>query len=172
MSDAFEQDDFLEDDDNKVSKSQRKRDDSALKAWGQSLVEWPKDRLDKLSLSDHLKDAILAAKKIKSHGAKRRQMQYIGRILRAEDNLALIQQEVAMLTAEDDTSAAHFHLLEQWRDRLINEGNEALTLFVDTYHPDDVTHLRQLIKQAKLEDDKGAPLGAKRALFRFIREWL
>ena len=150
------------------SKSQKKRDADALQKLGVKLISWNLDNLNKLPLSDQLMQAIISAKTLNSHGAIRRQAQLIGKLMRTCDNDALFEAYNAVLSDENSQTAA-FHDVEVWRSRLVNEGREALTEFVDKYHPDDFQHLKQLIKKAIEEQSKNLNTGAGRALFRHLR---
>ena len=154
-----------------ISKSQKKRDAEALRKLGVKLIELSTAKLDTLPLTDQLRQAILDAKLIKSHGATRRQAQLIGKLMRNADSEAILNAYEA-LVAEDGAQTAAFHELEQWRERLINEGKEALTEFIDGYQPADVQQLRQLVKKAVDEQNAGKHLGASKALFRFLRSCL
>ena len=153
------------------SKSQLKRDAEALRVLGQQLLDLDSQALDALPLTEALREAIAAAKTIKSHGAKKRQMQWIGKKMREADHEAI---RAALLDSEanDAGQSAEFHLAEQWRDRLIKEGTQALSEFIDHFHPEDIQGLRQLIKKASSEGAEITVKTAKRALFRLIRATL
>ncbi|HHF7344715.1 TPA: ribosome biogenesis factor YjgA [Legionella feeleii] len=153
------------------SKSQKKRDADALQKVGVKLIALSLSKLDTLPLPPNLRQAIIDAKSIKSHGAIRRQAQLIGKLMRAADNEAILAAYETII-AEDSAQTAAFHELEQWRDRLINEGKEALTEFIDAFQPTDVQQLRQLVKKAVDEQNSGKPTGASKALFRFLRACL
>lgn len=150
------------------SKSQKKRDADALQHLGIKLTALSMAKLDALPLPPNLRQAINDAKSIKSHGAIRRQAQLIGKLMRAADSEAIIDAYEAILV-EDNAQTAVFHELEQWRDRLINEGKEALTAFVHEYQQADVQQLRQLVKKAVDEQKADKHTGAAKALFRFLR---
>ncbi|MCW8452200.1 ribosome biogenesis factor YjgA [Legionella quinlivanii] len=152
-----------------ISKSQKKRDADALKKLGVRLVELPAATLDELPLTETLRQAIDAAKTIKSHGATRRQAQLIGKLMRGADHEAILEA-YELLQAEKSAQTASFHEVEDWRERLMSEGNEALTEFINDYQPQDVQQLRQLIKKAIDERKANRSLGAYKALFRMIRE--
>lgn len=154
--------------DEQVSKSQKKRDADALQKIGVQLVALSFTKLDTLPLPDVLYKAITDAKLIKSHGAKRRQAQLIGKLMRAADFEAIIEAYERILD-EDSAVTANFHEVELWRDKLINEGKDALTEFIDAYHPDDVQQLRQVIKKAVDDQLKEKNTGAAKALFRYLR---
>lgn len=160
-----------------LSKSQKKRDADALKKIGVELVALSETQLAQLPLPEPLLQAILEAKRLSSHGAKKRQMQLIGKWMRLADHPSILAA-YADLKAESNTQTAHFRAIEAWRRRLLEEGKSALTAFVDCYQPEDVQHLRGLIKKALQECaldpslDHASPKphrGASTALFRYLR---
>ncbi|MCP0914798.1 MULTISPECIES: ribosome biogenesis factor YjgA [Legionella] len=153
------------------SKSQKKREADALQKVGVKLIEFNLDKLDKLPLTPQLKQAIIAAKSIRSHGASRRQAQLIGKLMRAADHEAILAA-YEKLQDEENAQTASFHQAEEWRARLIAGGNQALAEFIDIYHPDDVQQLRQLIKKAVSDQENEKNTGASRALFRYLRLYL
>ena len=153
------------------SKSQKKREADALQKVGNQLINLSLAKLDTLPLTPNLRQAIIDAKSIKSHGAIRRQSQLIGKLMRAADSAAILAAYEA-ITAEDSSQTLVFHELEVWRERLINGGKEALTDFVQEYQPADVQQLRQLIKKAVEEQKSDKHTGAAKALFRFLRSCL
>lgn len=153
------------------SKSQKKRDAEALQKLGVILIGWSLDNIDKMPLSDTLRRAIIDAKSLKSHGAIRRQAQLIGKLMRTSDPDELFSTYDSII-AEENAQTAQFHEAEHWRTRLIHESREALTEFVERYHPDDLQHLKQLIKKAIEEHSKNLHTGAGKTLFRHIRSYI
>ncbi len=153
------------------SKSQKKRDAEGLRKLGVELVSLSLDKLDLLPLSDHLKRAIIEAKALRSHGAVRRQTQLIGKLMRSAEYDAIIEA-YAGVQAEDSSQTARFHDVEHWRERLIHDGKEALTAFIEAYPEIDVQPLRQLIKKAVDDQAKQKNTGASKALFRYLRPYL
>lgn len=151
-----------------VSKSQKKRDAARLQKIGVELIALASNKLDTLPLPDNLRRAITEARAIKSHGAMRRQAQLIGKLMRSSDSDAIITAYDDIL-AEGSAKTAHFHELEQWRDRLINDSKEALTDFISIYPETNVQQLRHLIKKAVDEKAADTPVGASKALFRFLK---
>ncbi|AWN72846.1 ribosome biogenesis factor YjgA [Legionella anisa] len=154
--------------DEPVSKSQKKRDADFLQKMGVKLIDLSLSKLELLPLPENLYKAIIDAKSIKSHGAKRRQAQLIGKLMRAADHEEILAAYERLLD-EDKAITASFHEVEHWRDRLLNEGKEALTAFIEAYQPEDVQHLRQLIKKAVDDQQKEKNTGAAKALFRYLR---
>nr|MBF0685773.1 ribosome-associated protein [Pseudomonas sp.] len=143
------------------SKSQLKRDMTALQQLGQRLVGLSRDKLAQLPLAERLHEAILEGQRIKAHEGKRRQMQYIGKLMRDADAEAISAQ----LNEWDNGSrehAAHFHELERWRDRLLQDDTE-LTAFIARYPAADAQHLRSLIRAARKEAATNAQLTEGRA---------
>ncbi len=122
-----------------VSKSQRKREADALQKIGVAITEWSMLRINSLPLPDNLHKAIVDAKLIKSHGAKRRQAQLIGKLMRAAPDLDEIIAAYERVLADDSAVTADFHEVELWRDKLIH-NKDALTEFINLYHPEDVQH--------------------------------
>ncbi len=153
------------------SKSQKKREADALQRVGVELVALSLDKLDGLPLSDGLKQAIIDAKALKSHGAIKRQAQLIGKLMRAADYEAILEA-YSHLQDENSAQTAKFHEVEQWRERLIHGGKDALTALINAYPSIDVQSLRQLIKKAIDEQSKAQHTGAAKALFRFLRPYL
>lgn len=153
-----------------VSKSQLKRESEALQKLGQQLAALSTKQLGEMPLDGRLRDAIIEMQGLKANGAKRRQRQYIGRLMREAENPEAIRQAFEVLRQQDARSAARQHSLEQWRTRLLDEEDDALTELLNT-HPDaDRQHLRQLIRSARKERDLNKPPKSARELFRYLRE--
>lgn len=153
------------------SKSQKKRDAAALQHFGTQLIALSLDDLQSLPLSEPLLRAICEAKALKSHGAVKRQSQLVGKLMRAIDHEALSEAFEAM-QAEDRAQTAQFHAAEAWRDKLLQGGAEALTVFVESFKPDNVQLLRQLIKKAQASTSPIQQKTAYTALFRYIKQCL
>jgi ribosome-associated protein len=156
----------------KPSKSQLKRDMTALQKLGEVLVDQSVERLDEIGLPESLRDAILEAKRIRDHEGRRRQMQYIGRLMRDVD----VEPIRAAIDAWEGTTraqAAALHALERWRERLIEE-DAALTEFAAEHtaalNPEVLQRLRTTIRSARKERTDGKPPKHFRELFRLIRD--
>jgi ribosome-associated protein len=148
------------------SKTRRKKDMHALQDLGESLVALEPAKLAELALPERLVDAISLARSITKHEARRRQMQYLGRLMRDVDpepiRLALERFE-AMPRAE----RARFAAAERWRDRLLAE--EAAAAEFLAAHPDvDAAALATLVRDARAERGGGRPPHKSRALFRLV----
>ena len=156
-------------DETPVSKSQRKREAHALQALGESLVKLNKSALSQIPLSDDLRNAIEEAQHLSQRGALKRQLQYIGKLMRQSD-VEPIRDAYEKVTNSYREDVEHHHQLEQWRDRLLTEGDAALEQLLIEHAELDRQHLRQLIRSAKQEAAKGKPPKTARELFRYLRQ--
>ena len=141
----------------------------ALQELGARLTKLNKEQLNKLELSERLHLAIEEFHRIKSNGAQKRHLQYIGKIIRTEDT-DKIEHGLGLYEAGQQAHTQTFHKLERWRDRLINEDNNALQEYIDEHPTADVQHLRQLIRNAKKELSIQKPPASARKLFKYLRE--
>ena len=157
-------------DPDQVSKSQRKREMLALQDLGQELVDLGTQQLAKLDLPAPLLEAVLAAKRISKHGGLRRQMQYIGRLMREVD-AAPIRAQLDAWNGASAGETARLYVIEQWRTRLI-EDERALREFLAECPHADSRRLRSLIRNVKREAEAGKPPRSFRELFRELREML
>ena len=153
------------------NKSQQKREMLALQELGKILVELPSAHLAKIPLEPKLADAIAEARLIKSHEGKRRQLQYIGKLMRHIDAQP-IQEALSKIIGTDQQAKALFHQIERLRDKLIEEGDSELTLLLQKYPQIEIQYLRQLVRRAKEERASGKKKGAELELFRYLRELL
>jgi ribosome-associated protein len=150
-----------------VSKTAKKREMTELQALGAALVDIPEGQLQGF-LPENLLKAVLEAKRITSHEAKRRQIQYIGRVMRSVDP-APIRARLAEIEGGSAQAVARHKRLEAWRSRLL-EDDAALTEFAAEHPGADLQALRALIRNARKEQKEGKPPRSYRELFRFIKE--
>jgi ribosome-associated protein len=151
-----------------VSKSEIKRDAEALKDLGQEMVDLGKNSLDKLPLDEDLRAAIDLAQKIKKEG-RRRQMQLIGKMLRSRD-VEPITTALDKLKNRHNQQVSLFHKLEQLRDRLVEEGDDAVPSVLELYPEADRQQLRALIRNAQKEKATNKPPKSYRQIFQYLRE--
>lgn len=151
------------------SKSQRKRDMHELQALGETLIAMKPGERARFTLSDDLQHAIDEAARITSREARRRHMQYVGKLMRKED-LPAIRAGFEAIEQERVQRDHAFHRLEKWRDRLIDEGDDAVTEYLRE-HPDTESQaLRQLVRNARRERDRQKPPTSARKLFKYLRD--
>ena len=151
------------------SKSQIKREMKALQEIGAKLLTLNADQIKQLPLSDEMLAAIDESRRIRSHEAQRRHLQYIGKIMRREDTEA-ISEKIALFDTTSDAYNRQFHMLEHWRDRLIAEGDSALNALIEEKPETDRQMMRQLIRTAQKELKNEKPPAAARKIFRAFRE--
>ncbi|WIO73770.1 ribosome biogenesis factor YjgA [Porticoccaceae bacterium LTM1] len=152
-----------------VSKSEMKRDMLALQKLGEDLVDLPEKQLEKFDLPDVLLEGIMLARRLKNREGRRRQLQYIGKVMRDID-VTEIRQQMENLQLQSRGFRQHFHQLEEWRDRLIEEGDDAVTALLEEQPDADRQKLRQLIRQAQKEQSQQKPPAASRKIFKYLRE--
>ena len=151
-----------------VSKSEIKRDAEALKKLGEKLVDLTKAKLDKIPLEDALLEAVNLAQRLQKE-ARRRQLQYIGKLLRGMD-VEPIQAALEKLENKHQQQQAMLHKLELLRDALVAKGDDALTDFLMDYPQADRQHLRNLIRTASKEKEQNKPAKAYREIFQYLKE--
>jgi ribosome-associated protein len=151
-----------------VSKTRRKREMTELQELGAALVELPDGQLRAMNLDAKLLEAVLEAKRITAHEGKRRQIQYIGRLMRDVDP-APIRARMADIEGSSAQATARHRRLEGWRERLIAD-DAALTAFATEHPGADLQTLRALIRNARKEASLGKPPHAFRELFRVLKD--
>ncbi|MBU1311644.1 DUF615 domain-containing protein [Rheinheimera muenzenbergensis] len=150
------------------SKSQVKREMHELQKLGEELVALSAASRARVPLDDELKDALQLADKLSNkREALRRHIQFIGRLMRTRD-LEPIEQALALLRNTNQAATRQFHKVENWRDKLLAD-NDAVTGFIAEFPEVDVQQLRQLIRNAKREQEKQQPPKAYRELFQLIK---
>lgn len=152
-----------------VSKSERKREALRLQNLGKRLTELNQHDLQALALSERLHDAINDYRRFPSFEAKRRQLQFIGKLMRDVD-ISLIEATLDRLDNASAASRHEFHELETWRERLISEP-EALTEYLDAYPQADRQRLRHQLQRIRRARDETGRKTAARELFRLLREF-
>jgi len=153
------------------SKSQRKRDMTALQHVGEELVEMPRDRLKDVPLSEDLLKAVLEAQKIHDHEGRRRQIQYVGKLMRSVE-IAPIQEAIDRFNGISRAQTEQMHLLEGWRERLLTDDKAVDALFSTLAPTIDATVLQQLrttVRQARRERAQGDAPRHYRELFRSLK---
>ena len=160
--------------DEPLSKTRRKAAMHALQDVGERLVTLDPRHFNALladvELPERLRDAIVTARGINAHGGRKRQLQYVGKLMR-EVNPAPIVHWLDALAQGRHHDAARQHALERWRDRLMDEP-DALDSLVAQHPHLDRPQLRSLIAKARDERARGAPPHAYRDLFRTLKRVL
>ena len=154
------------------SRKQNRREALEVLALAEALVGLPDGRLAKLPVPDSLMPHIADTRRITSHIARKRQMAFLAKQMRREDDDTLQALRDALdaggEAARIDT--ARLHRAEQWRLRLLDDGDTALAALLDEYPHADRQRLRQLVRNALAERAKNKPPAAFRELFRELRD--
>ena len=152
-----------------LSKSQLKRDARQLFDLGRQLVAMSATQLEQIPLPDPVREAVDEARRIKSHVAHKRQLQFLAKQLRAVDPQPIIDA-AAKIHGQDAEDTLRQHRLEAWREALLNDGHQRLNE-LSAQRPDlDRQLLRSLIRKAQRELAEMKPPAAARKLFRYLRE--
>jgi len=151
-----------------ISKTQRKREMQELQDLGEELVALTPDKLAGLDLPTRLLDAVLDARRISKFGALRRQMQYVGRLMRDAD-ADTIRSQLDVWKGTSVAETARLHAVERWRTRLIGD-DLALGELLGQFPRADAQRLRALIRNVKREAAAKKPPKSFRELFQELRE--
>jgi len=154
------------------SKSQLKRDMHALQDLGKRMLDLNDEQLATLAVSDTLYRAIMESRRIRQREAKRRHLQYIGKVIRQETDPEALSRAIDAFHAGSEEHTRRHHLAERWRDRMIAEGDKVVGEFIGYCPLADVQHLRNLVRNARKEVDSQKNTGQARKLFRALREWI
>ena len=155
-------------DDERPSKTQRKQEMAELQSLGERLVGLGEGQLASVEMPEFLRDAVKEARRIKGHESLRRQMQYIGRLMRDVDPVP-IRSKIAQWDGQSSANVAQEHAIVRWRERLL-EDETALTEFARQFPGADTRQLRLLARNANAEHAAGKPPKSFRELFRLVRE--
>jgi len=151
------------------SRSQIKREMKSLQKIGERLVELSHDQIKTMDMHDQLREAVLLAKKVKAHGARKRQIQFIGSLIRKID-VTTINDTLHEIDRGRSVRDSEFHVIATWRDDLINGNDTPIDEIMEKYPGADRQKLRQLVRNAKKELNEKRPPKSSRALFRYIKK--
>ena len=151
------------------SKGALKRQAAELQELGEALIDMPDDVLEQLPLPEILRDALLNARRFTSHGARLRQRQYIGKLMRKVD-AEPIRAAIEARRRAERVAARQFRRIELWRDRLIGAPEDALADLAQELPAVDAQRVRSLAAQAAEELRHGRAPRASRLLFQYLRD--
>jgi ribosome-associated protein len=156
------------------SRTQLKRHAESLQALGAQIAALPADRRAKAPMPEALRDAIETYVRTRSHEGRRRQLQYVGRLMQQADEAAL-REALAAATIGSARAALELHELERWREALIDD-EAALGRFIHTHPGTDTQHLASLVRAARRDRVPDAAPGvalrqprSHRELFRYLK---
>ena len=163
-------DDLAPDEWDGPSKSALKRRMLALQELGETLVSLSEKQLGKVPIADdRLMEVIREARAMRSHGARRRHLQLIGKLMRDID-AGPIENALREMDRQRRGNADAFHRLEQLRDEVLAAGVAGTELVAGRWPGADRQQLRQLILQYQRDNERGKPPTASRKLFRYLRQ--
>jgi ribosome-associated protein len=153
------------------SKSEMKRQSDALQKMGETLVEAARDRVKRVPMPEDVRDAILECQQITNHEGRRRQMQFVGKKMRTLDEaeVAEIQKAIDSWKGASKSETAAMHALERRRDKLLVD-DKALTALLEENPELDVQQLRTLIRNARKEQAENKPPKAYREIFQILKQ--
>ena len=153
------------------SKSELKRQMTVLQKLGEELVNEARDRVKRVPMPEDVRDAILECQLIKDHEGRRRQLQYVGKKMRTldEDEVAAIQRTIDSWKGLSKADTAAMHAMERRRDKLLTD-DKALTVLLSENPELDVQHLRTLIRNARKEQAENKPPKAYREIFQILKQ--
>ncbi|MEP7154584.1 MAG: ribosome biogenesis factor YjgA [Betaproteobacteria bacterium] len=159
-----------QEEENSISKSQKKRDMLALQDMGAELVELSVDTLKKMDLPEQLLTAVLDCKRIPTskHGGFKRQMQYIGKVMRNVEAAPIAEQLQAIKAPNKQQTALH-HLAERWRERLLEDAT-AVGAFINEFPEGDRALIERYVQASKDEKAKSKPPKHFRLLYQALHD--
>jgi ribosome-associated protein len=167
---GFRSDEF-EPEYDRPSKSELKRQSNELQKLGEQLIDAPRDRVKRVEMPEEVRDAILMCQTITNHEGRRRQLQYVGKMMRTLDEaeVAIIQRTIESWKGASKAETAALHALERRRDKLLAD-DKALTLLLEEHPHLDVQQLRTLIRNARKEQAENKPPKAYREIFQILKD--
>jgi ribosome-associated protein len=154
--------------DERVSRTKKKKAALALQQLGERLAELSENQLLGMHLPEELTDALLDLRLMKTHEARRRQVQYIGTLMRQID-VEQIQMEMDRLAMKNYETIHRFKQLEQWRDALLAGDETCLDQLVIQFPTLERQQLTQLVRNARKEAERQKPPKAARRLFQYLK---
>lgn len=153
------------------SKSEAKRQSNELQKLGEQLVEAPRDRVKRVEMPEDVKEAILTCQTITNHEGRRRALQFVGKKMRTldEEEVAVIQRTIEGWKGASKAETAALHALERRREKLLAD-DKALTQLLEENPDLDVQHLRTLIRNARKEQAENKPPKAYREIFQILKD--
>ena len=153
------------------SKSELKRQVNELQKLGEQLVDEPRDRVKRVPMPEDVKDAILECQTITNHEGRRRQLQFVGKKMRTltEEEVEVIKRTIEGWKGASKAETAALHALERRREKLLAD-DKALTQLLEEHPHLDVQHLRTLIRNARKEQAENKPPKAYREIFQILKD--
>lgn len=172
-----EYDDFADDEEDveyyavRPNKTKIKKEINVLFAMGEVMAALTADQLASLELPENIHQALSEVSGMPPTGARKRLLKYIAGQLHKLD-VEPFREKMALIQHTSVHSVREHHLVEKWRDQLINQGNEVLTELVNQYPSADLQHIRSLLRNIKKETQNSAPPRSTRLLYQYLKNLL
>lgn len=151
------------------SRAEMKRETAKISQLGEKILALTEKQIAELPLQEITRNAILEAQNITSNIGKKRQLKFISKLLHEEDT-DVIEEKLRLANSKHLLTIKEHHKFEQWRDRLLEQGNDAVFELLEEYPEIDRQQLRHLVRQANKEKGQDKPPKYQRELFRFLRD--
>lgn len=153
------------------SKSEAKRQSNELQKLGEQLVDAPRDRVKRVEMPEDVKEAILTCQTITNHEGRRRALQFVGKKMRTldEEEVEVIRRTIEGWKGASKAETAALHALERRREKLLADDT-ALTQLLEEHPHLDVQQLRTLIRNARKEQAENKPPKAYREIFQILKD--
>lgn len=151
----------------KISRTQKKRQAEALQKLGEQLIGLSEDQTATLNLPPELLEAVSMARRMTKHEARRRQLQYIGRLMREIDP-ETVNNALQKLGSQEELDRRKFKRVEQWRDELVAGSDERSQWLISQYPELDNRQLAHLVHNARNAQNTPKARTSNRQLFRFL----
>jgi ribosome-associated protein len=154
--------------DSVVSKTELKKDSKKIQQFGRKISELTINNIEAFKFPLNIYEAVIGLKNLKSNSAKKRQVQYLGKLLREIDltDAFLVMKQLKVSSQKE---IQRNHIIEGWRDKLLSNNN-SITEFVDEYPKIDRQSLRQTISNAQKEKKEDKWPKYSRQLFKLIKD--
>jgi len=164
-----DENEHLDIEDQEKSKSQIKREFAELQKLGEQLVSLKPAQITGFSFSQSMLDTLDEYTRIKNRTAQRRHIRRIGKLL-ADEDIDGIRNTLERMDSNHPEEKRRLKLIEEWRDKLISDGDSALSDFTQICPDLDRHHLRQLIRAAQKEQQKAKPATTAKKIFQYLKE--
>jgi ribosome-associated protein len=168
FEDHYENDEDVEYYAVRPNKTRIKQDIALLFKLAENLAALPPAKLETFDLPEKLREDIKQAGNLPHTGARKRLLKYIAGQFHRMD-VTSIQEQLASLQNQSVHSAREHHLTEKWRERLINEGDQALSDLIAEMSEADTQKIRHLLRNIKKETDRNQPPKSSRLLYRYLK---
>jgi len=150
------------------NKTQLKKDIAVLFVLAEKMSALSTEQLNTLELPENIRNAVAEVPEPRHRGARKRSLKFIAGQLHKID-VAPILERLARIESKSAHATREHHIIERWRERLLNQGDDAMTALLDEYPDADRQELRQLVRNAQKETEQNKPPKSYRLLYRYLK---